>query len=349
MVELTHQLYFQSGMVKQFINIIKQSASKTWRSFFILPTIAIIITFALALVSLLHMYTSPYTLAVKEINIHKGANTWATLSSLYDEGILPHPLITLMGSFTLYGSSKIQAGEYLFNPGLSPTEVMKMLREGQVVEHIITFPEGLTAHEILIQINNDERLAGENLITVKEGSLFPSTYNIHRNQSKQLLVKTMIDKMNMVITEVMKSNKNPFIKTSMDLIIFASILEKEAANPDELSRISGVFVNRLKKKMRLQSCPTAMYAKTLGKQKFSLPLTYNDLGINSEYNTYRRVGLPIGPICCPGLLALEAAANPLDTNELFFVFDGKKHYFSVTYKQHLDRKRQIQNAIKDHQ
>lgn len=347
MVEQMLLLSFLSGMIKKLISILQKSASKKWRSFFVLPIVILIITLILSLYSLLYLYSSSYNLTIKEVSIPKGATTWKTLSHLNKEGILPHPLIALIGSVTTHGSVRIQAGEYLFTAGISAKDVMRMLREGQVIEHIITFPEGRTAYEIMAQINSDERLSGENVVSVKEGSLFPSTYNIQRNQSKRLLIQKMHKKMNNITSTILQSNQNPFIKTAEELIIFASILEKEAATLEELPRISGVFVNRLKKKMRLQSCPTAMYAKTLGKEKFSRPLTYNDLEIDSDYNTYQREGLPIGPICCPGLRALEAAAHPLDTNELFFVFDGKKHYFSVTYQQHLERKRQIKTRAKD--
>jgi UPF0755 protein len=333
-------------MIKYFLNIVQKSALKLRRSFFILPIALVICTVVLSYISLIHFYTAPYTFNQKEINIPKGTSTWDALSVLHQFKILPHPLITLASTVLFYDSYKIMAGDYLFTVGLSPREVMTMLRTGQVIEYIITFPEGWTVHEILTAINNDNRLSGKVMTAVDEGSLFPSTYNIQCHQPREQLIHTMRTKMDSIVKELMISNQNPFIKTARDLIIFASILEKEAAIPEELPRISGVFINRLKKKMRLQSCPTVIYAKTLGKQKLQKMLTYDDLKLDSEYNTYRRSGLPIGAICCPGINALKAAVHPAKTNELFFIFDGEKHYFSVTYKEHLERKRNIRNTIR---
>ena len=133
-----------------------------------------------------------------------------------------------------------------------------------------------------------------------------------------------------------------------DLIIFASILEREAATPQELSKIAGVFINRLKKGMRLQSDPTVIYGMTLGKSSLGRLLTRQDLKVDSPYNTYTRAGLPAGAICCPGLAALEAAVHPEETNELFFVLDTdeKQHRFSITYKEHLEHIRRIRKTLR---
>ncbi len=334
-------------MVKRILNSLKQSASLKWRSFYILPLILIVCTFLLALISLVHIFTSPYNFIEKEINIPKNAKTWDTLNKLYNEGILPHPMIILSGALFINGSSKIIAGDYVFKAGASPQEMMTMLQKGWILAHRLTFPEGWTVHEILSEINNDKRLSGTISGTLPEGSVFPSTYYIHRNQDRNQLIQTMTKTMDKVTNALMQSNKNPFIKTSKDLIIFASILEREAANPDELQKISGVFINRLKIGMRLQSDPTVIYGITLGKSSLGRPVNRQDLKVDSDYNTYTRSGLPKGPICCPGLAALEAAAHPATTHELYFVLerDGKTHRFSITYKEHLEHIRRIRNAL----
>lgn len=335
-------------MVKRILNRLKQSASLKWRSFYILPTIVALSTFFLAIISLGHIFTSPYNFIEKEINIPKHAKTWDTLTRLYNEGILPHPIITIGGALFINGSPKIIAGDYVFKAGASPQEMMTMLQKGWVLAHRLTFPEGWTVHEILTEINNDTRLSGTISETLPEGSLFPSTYYIHRNQDRTQLIQTMTKTMGKVTAELMQSNKNPFIKTQKDLIIFASMLEREAANPEELPKIAGVFINRLKKGMRLQSDPTVIYGMTLGKSKLDRPVNRQDLKVDSDYNTYTRSGLPKGPICCPGLAALEASAHPTTTQELYFVLehDGKAHRFSITYKEHLEHIRRIRNTLK---
>lgn len=332
--------------LKRIVNTLTKNAFQQWRSFFVRSVIILGSILLISLSTILYIYSTPYNTSHKDFIINRGKKRWESLALLHEEGILPHPLISIIGSVFFNGSLKIIAGEYRFEADMSPQEVLRMLELGKVIEHKITFPEGWSVYEIINLINNDCRLAGSIIHEISEGSLFPSTYNIQRNYDRSRLVKLMTDQMAMIASELMKSNQNPFIKTPHQLIIFASILEKEAATPNELPRIAGVFVNRLKKNMRLQSCPTAIYAQTLGKQKFSRVLTYKDLKVDSKYNTYVRDGLPIGPICCPGLNALEAAAHPLETNELFFVFNGKKHYFSVTYKEHLENKRRIRNAIR---
>jgi UPF0755 protein len=335
-------------MVKRILNSLKQSASLKWRSFYILPSILIIFTFFLALISLVYIFTTPYNFIEKEINIPKNARTWDTLNNLYNEGILPHPLISISGAIFINGSPKIMAGDYVFKAGAAPQEIMTMLQKGWVLAHRLTFPEGWTVHEILTEINKDMRLSGTISGTISEGSIFPSTYYIQRHQDRNHLIQTMITTMDKVTHELMQSNENPFIKSTHDLIVFASMLEREAANPDELPKIAGVFINRLTKGMRLQSDPTVIYGITLGKSGLGRPLNRQDLKVDSDYNTYTRSGLPKGPICCPGLAALEAAAHPTTTDELYFVLehDGKAHRFSITYKEHLEHIRRIRNALK---
>lgn len=335
-------------MVKHVLDIIRQSASKKWRSFYILPMILVVFTLIISLISIIHVYTSPYNYKEVEFNIPKGSKTWATLHHLHENGILPHPIITLAGAVFINGSPKITAGDYLFEAGASPYEVMNKLIKGTVITHQLTFPEGLTVHEITSLINQDTRLSGTVNSDPNEGSLFPSTYYIHRNQNRNELVQKMTKAMDKVIDQLMGSNTNPYIKTREDLITFASILEREAATPSELPKIAGVFVNRLKIGMRLQSDPTVIYGMTLGKYKLDSPLTRQDLKVDSDYNTYTRFGLPKTAICCPGLAALEAASNPENTPALYFVLDddGKRHIFSVTYKEHLNHIRRIRNSLK---
>lgn len=347
MAELMHLLYFLNGMIKKILGINLQSALKKWRSFFILSSFALLCLVIGWLTSAYYVYSTPYNSTQKEITILKGSSTLDTLFLLYKEKILPHPYLTITFAIFMKGPLKLIAGEYIFPHNTSPKKVLKALRLGQVLEHKFVFPEGLTTHEIVTSINNDPRLSGFISVKIPEGSLFPSTYKLQRNYDRMKLIKVMQNSMNKLVKELMKTNQNPFIKTEEQLITFASILEKEAAIPEELPRIAGVFVNRLKNNMRLQSCPTVMYAKTLGRTKASNILTYEDLKIESEYNTYKKNGLPIGPICCPGLNALKAAAQPMNTQELFFVFDGKQHHFSITYKEHLHRKNLIKKHSKD--
>lgn len=336
-------------MAKRIIDILRQSASKKWRSFYILPAFLAVLTVVISLTSMIHIYTSPYNYREIEFTIPKGAKTWATLNQLYEQGIVPHPLITLPGALFINGSPKILAGDYVFKAGASPSDIMDMLIKGQVITHQLTFPEGLTVHEIITMISQDQRMTGAIKQQPKEGFLFPSTYYIHRHQDRNELIQKMTSTMDKVVAELFATNTNPYIKTKEDLIIFASILEREAANPAELAKIAGVFVNRLKEGMRLQSDPTVIYGMTLGKHTLDRPLTRQDLKIDSDHNTYTRFGLPKTAICCPGLASLEAASKPQETKDLYFVLEenGKHHLFSVTYKEHLEHIRRIRNKLRN--
>jgi UPF0755 protein len=154
----------------------------------------------------------------------------------------------------------------------------------------------------------------------------------------------MQQKMNAVASEYFRENKNPHLKNIQDLIILASIIEKEAITISEMSRVSAVYKNRLDKKMKLQSCPTVIYAKTMGKKHSIQSVSYKDLEIMSEYNTYQYAGLPKGPISCPGKASMQAAANPIESKELYFVSDGSRHFFSNTHNEHLAQIRRIRKV-----
>lgn len=333
-------------MINRIVDIFKQGASILWRSFCLRTVLILLATGLLSLVSIVHIYTTPYTKNNTEISIPKGLRTWTTLSLLHEQKVIPSPFVTLIGAMFINGSVKIIAGDYAFKATMSAKDIMRMLSTGKVIEYTITFAEGRSVHDIMLQLKNDDRLTGSIQDHLPEGSLFPSTYIFRKNHSRQHLIHRMTQTMNFVVSALMETNANPFIKTPYELIIFASILEKEAASLEELPRIAGIFVNRLQKKMRLQSDPTVIYGMTLGKNSLGRPLNRQDLKVDSDYNTYARHGLPKTPICCPGFAALKAAAHPKKTDEFYFILDGKNHLFSVTYQEHLEKKRLIRKEKK---
>ncbi len=166
-----------------------------------------------------------------------------------------------------------------------------------------------------------------------EGYLFPETYFIDYDASPEEIVDMMVDQFNKVFTQTMEERGKKFKFTKRDTIILASIIEKEAVKDEERPLISAVFHNRLKKRWYLESCATVQYALGEHKEK----LTYEDVKVNSPYNTYIHFGLPPGPICNPGLAAIEAALYPADTDLMFFVSEGEgTHRFSKYYKKHLE-------------
>ena len=154
--------------------------------------------------------------------------------------------------------------------------------------------------------------------------------------------------MSNALDEVMlKLSKDSPLKTRKDVLILASIVEKEAGNDQERAKIAGVFINRLKKGMKLQADPTTVYAITEGKEPLGRSLKRKDIRIKSPYNTYHVYGLPIGPISCPGRASLEAVVSPAKTDALYFVVDGRGgHNFSKTLKEHNRHVRQFRNRVR---
>ena len=171
----------------------------------------------------------------------------------------------------------------------------------------------------------------------REGSLLPDSYHFNRGFTREQMIQRMRQAQDRLVREVWE-RRNPDLplKTPEQLVILASIIEKETGKPEERTRIAAVFANRLKQKMKLQSDPTIVYGLVFGKGALGHPLTKSEIAQPTPYNTYIIDGLPPGPIANPGRGAIEAAANPARTKELFFVADGSGgHAFAETYDQHL--------------
>lgn len=230
--------------------------------------------------------------------------------------------------------NKISTGEYLINRGESVFSVIKKMLSGNKVTRKITFPEGLTT-QMIVEILNQNELLFEKIDEIPdEASLMPDTYFYQFGDSKQSIISKMQNQMKKIISELSPQNKTNL--TIHEVITLASVIEKETGIDSERLLVSSVFHNRLSKKMRLQSDPTVIYAITKGYGKLDRKLKKKDLWFESNYNTYRKNGLPPSPICCPGKKSIEAAMNPPKTNFLYFVTDAteKYHNFSEDYDMH---------------
>lgn len=232
--------------------------------------------------------------------------------------------------------NRIRTGEYEVKKGETVASLIAKMIGGQRVTRKVTIPEGYTVKMILKKLQDNQLLFGNLPTTVPEGSLAPNTYFYHYGDSKMAILKMMQNQMRQIKTRLSKLNNT---KLSFDeVLILASIIEKEGANKKELSLISSVFHNRLSIRMRMQSDPTVIYPLSDGTGRLGRQLTRKDLLlVDSPYNTYRNLGLPPTPICCPGENAIIAAMNPEKTDFLYFVAtkDGRAHTFSKDYKQHL--------------
>ena len=242
----------------------------------------------------------------------------------------------------------IQVGEYELNQSMLPMDILKAITSGKTVLHPITIPEGYRISEIAelltkkISINKEifikesrnKDLLNKLNITSKslEGYLFPETYHFSKHTAEKKIIQTMLS----TFQQQMKTkNIQDQIQSSdmslHEIITLASLIEKETGMNGERKQISSVFHNRLKRKMRLQTDPTVIYAI----ENFDGNIRKKDLDIDSPYNTYRYKGLPPGPIASPGIKSIVAALNPIKTNHLYFVSkkDGS-HQFSSSLKEH---------------
>jgi UPF0755 protein len=233
-------------------------------------------------------------------------------------------------------SGQIHAAELHFPAGVSVQETLWILRHAKPVLHRLTIPEGLTASQISALIAEAPFLTGT-MPPLREGSILPQTYSYLRDSSRQALVAQMQLSLRIALQKIWQA-RNPdeqTIQTPEELVVLASLIEKETAVPEERPLIARVFLNRLAKGMRLQTDPTVIYAITGGQPPLGRPLTRSDLQTPSPYNTYLNPGLPPGPICAPGAQALEAAAHPAQSDALYFVANGTGgHSFASTLSGH---------------
>jgi UPF0755 protein len=254
------------------------------------------------------------------------------------EGVVDaHPLVFVGGVFALKARSDLKAGEYLFPKHASIKDVVETIVEGKVVQHQITIPEGLTSEQVVARLLENDILSGNVKDVPREGSLLPDSYHFHRGFMREQMIQRMRQAQERLVREVWE-RRNPDlpIKTPEQLIVLASIIEKETGKAEERTRIAAVLTNRLKQKMKLQSDPTIIYGLVFGKGALGHPLTKSEIAQPTPYNTYVIDGLPPGPIANAGRASIEAAANPARTKELYFVADGTGgHAFAETYDQHM--------------
>lgn len=268
--------------------------------------------------------------------INKGAGSSLVANKLQKAGVINKPWLFKIVARISGLDKKLKAGEYEFPAKISMNDVLQKMKNGEIVYRQITLAEGLTTKQMLQTIEENEFLSGEISVEAKDGELLPETYTFIRGDSKDNVVKQAKKAMTEAIDNAW-DNRDEFIplKNKNELLILASIIEKETGVREERGLVASVFVNRLKKRMRLQTDPTVIYALTLGQKDLGRLLTKKDLQIDSPYNTYKYYGLPPSAICNPGKESLEAAANPELSDYLYFVANGNGgHNFAKSLKEH---------------
>ena len=270
--------------------------------------------------------------------------------NLYKEKIIDNKFFFKFIIRLTLAEKKLKAGEYTFYNN-NIFQIIKKIKTGDAYQRRITIPEGLTSKEIVEIIKKKEGIFIDEKISkkiIKEGTLFPSTYFYAYGTNFNIIIDTMKKKMISTLINAWENrDKDLGLNNYDDVLILASLIEKETSLSYEKSKIAQVFLNRLRLSMKLQSDPSVIYGieKELGIEKKELKK--KDLNHKSDFNTYLNRGLPKGPICNPGTESILAVTNPGKGDLLYFVSNGKGgHNFSSDYKTHLenvDKLKQINN------
>jgi len=272
------------------------------------------------------------------------------IARLLDEaGVIRSPFGFALLALAHGSARSLKAGEYEVPQGSNSFAVLSLLEGGKVINHPVLLREGFTLAELARAAEAEGLARAEDLVRVGrdplflrtleipgdsvEGYLFPDTYQFVKGVTPEEMLARMVAKMRSQLKpDILKAAEARGLNAHQ-LLTLASIIEREGVERSELPLISAVFWNRLKRDMPLQADPTVQYAVGKGRQA----LTRADLQVDHPFNTYRRVGLPPGPIANPGLSAIQAAANPARANYLYFVaLDDRHHQFSESLAAHND-------------
>ena len=273
-------------------------------------------------------------------DVPAGASFRTIAPALAERGIIPEqgPLRIFSRGVRAAGKEKdLKVGEFAFAPGMSMRQVMNVLTDGRPIQYSLSFPEGLTSYQMVERITFSPDMTGTVEAIPDEGTLKPDTYLFPRGFDRQKLIGMMQAAQTKALDAAWES-RNPDLPLAdkNEMLTLASIVEKETALASERPEVAGVFVNRLRRGMRLQTDPTIIYGLFGGKGKPSdRPIFKSDIENPTPYNTYTIDGLPPGPIANPGEASLKAVANPANIEAVYFVADGTGgHAFAETLDEH---------------
>jgi UPF0755 protein len=301
----------------------------------------------LSLVYLFYAWSTGLETKNKIYTVKRGTTLGQFARELQNDGVLPNRYTIILLAYLRGQHRGLKAGEYRFSSGISQRELLDQVVSGKSIQYSLLVPEGWNFREMMQAINKAGKLEhtlkdiSPEMIMARlgkagvhpEGRFFPDTYKYGAGTTDIALLKQAYDRMEQTLEkEWEERDKGLPSQTPYEALIMASIVEKETGIPEERPRIAGVFVNRLKKGMRLQTDPTVIYG--LG-QSFDGNLRRRDLRHDTPYNTYTRKGLPPTPIAMPGGDAIRAALHPAKTDHRYFVSRGNgTHKFSSSLKEH---------------
>jgi UPF0755 protein len=280
-------------------------------------------------------YNAPGPLpATRAVVVPRGAPA-ALAEQLAEIGVIDGTVPFRVAAFITSKKGPLRAGEFTFPEHASLFAVLTILRSGKPVQHRITIPEGLTAVQIAQIFDRTTALDGDTPMP-GEGEALPQTYAFTFGTPRAAVLDRARSAMERALAQAWAARAPGLpISTPQEMLTLASIVERETARPEERAHIAAVFLNRLKRGMRLQSDPTVAYAVSGGLTTSDRSLTRAELDQPNPYNTYTTAGLPPGPIDSPGVASLQAVSRPLASDDLYFVADGTGgHVFANNLDEH---------------
>ena len=272
----------------------------------------------------------PHTIVVEE-----GSSLAKVTGQLVAEGAVPGSATSYRAMAKVFGSSDpIQAGEFEIPKGASGAAVLDLLQHGQPVQRLLTVTEGMPSIIVQERLAAAKELTGEAPLAA-EGTILPDSYSYQRGETRAAVLGRMTKAMEKELAALWAKRKPTSVVTSpSQALILASIVEKETGKAAERRTVAGVYSNRLRIGMKLDADPTVIYPITRGKP-LGRRILKSELNAITGYNTYREVGLPLGPIANPGRASIAAVLDPAPTKALYFVADGTGgHVFADTLDQH---------------
>ena len=280
--------------------------------------------------------------------VERGASGAQIADKLEREGFISDDFLFRLANRLYANESTLQAGEYQIPARASVRDIVRMMADGEALQHALTFPEGITIAAVMQIIEASDVLTGDMPETPPEGSILPETYHVQRGMTREALLQQMRDAHDAAVAEIWEGRQADLpINSPEELVILASIVERETGVAAERPLVAAVFVNRLRVPMRLESDPTIIYGvcrrypdrcndgRLINASGQRRTIRQSEIALDTGYNTYRIDRLPPTPIANPGRAALEATAHPAQTNALFFVADGTGgHVFAATNAEH---------------
>ncbi len=315
---------------------------------FTIASIVLLVAFYFSSKVYSEMNTPLEITAPETLNFSRGSSVRTLANQLMEKGLLHNKNYFLIWGKLKRQETRLHAGEYVITPGLTLAELLDNMVAGKVVQHGIVLIEGYTFRQVLEMIQRNpvvtsklKDLSDEEIMAAlghegehPEGRFYPETYYVSRGVTDIELLTRAYDEMEKVLQQEWQQREQGLpLKTPYEALILASIVEKESAIAEERPLIAGLFTNRLRKKMRLQTDPTVIY----GIENYDGNIRFRDLRKDTPYNTYTRHGLPPTPIALPGREAIHATLHPEKTEYLYFVAYGDgsgRHVFSTNLKDH---------------